>query len=280
MKEKIFVNAAFDEAIKSYIANINDKDSLKYNSFMVITIRILALIYGKLDILNPYYLNNNVAFFNNLAKYGMNRADLALFKEEFLNFYNFEKENDTKKIKIKNPYFKIVLKYLVDMFVAKKNNAEVSIIEEEKFLELAYTTHTKNYYQISYRYLNIDDEMYIEKYYYSKLNEFEMTREMELSKTISTPLNLEALNYLGIGLSNLKDMTIGDIEKAQNEVYNYFEVDATSQTRDKDLEENMNYYKRYGKKIATGNGYVDILLLMSVIVTTLSVTAIIIFSII
>ncbi|MBE6154532.1 MAG: hypothetical protein E7163_03030 [Firmicutes bacterium] len=280
MKEKVFVNIAFDEAIKSYIACLNDKDSLKYNSFIVVTIRILALIYGKLDILNPYYLNNNVAFFNNLAKYGMNRADLAVFKEEFLNFYNFEKENDTKKIKIKNPYFKTVLKYLVDMFVAKKRNADVSIVEEEKFLELTYTTHTKNYYQISYRYLNIDDERYIEKYYYSKLNEIEMTREMDLGKTISTPLNLEALNYLGIGLSNLKDMSIGDIEKAQNEVYNYFEVDATSQTRDKDLEENMNYYKMYGKKIATGNGYVDILLLMSVIVTTLSVTAIIICSII
>ena len=66
----------------------------------------------------------------------------------------------------------------------------------------------------------------------------------------------------------------------KNEAYNYFEVDANSINREEELEKNINYYKKYGKKIATGNGYVDILLLMSVIVTTLSVTAIIVFSVI
>jgi len=34
------------------------------------------------------------------------------------------------------------LKYLIDMFVAKKKNGKVSFNDEEKFLELIYTTHT------------------------------------------------------------------------------------------------------------------------------------------
>ena len=278
MKGTYFVNIAFTEAIKSYLASSENEDCLTYNSFLVVVIRILALIYGRLDILNPYYLNNSVAFFNNLAKYGMSRADIALFKEELLNFYNFDLENEKRNIKLKNPYCKKVLTYLVDMFIAKKKNAEVSYKEEDAFLELAYTTHTKNYYRMSYGYFMIDNPMYIEKYYYSKLNELEMTREIDLNKTISTDLNLEALNFIGISLSNLKNMSTQDIEKAKNEAYNYFEVDATSPTKDSELEQKMSYYKMTGRKVATGNGYVNILLLMSVIATTLSITSIIIFS--
>ena len=67
-------------------------------------------------------------------------------------------------------------------------------------------------------------------------------------------------------------------ENAKNEAYNYFMVDATSPSRDDDLESAINNFKNYGKKVTTGNGYVDILLLMSVIVTSFSVIAIIIFS--
>lgn len=278
MKEGYFVNVAFTEALKSYLASFDNKDGIMYNSFEVVVIRILALIYGRLDILNPYYLNNSVAFFNNLAKYGMSKVDIAMFKEEFLNFYNFNKNNQSSRFKVKNPYFKTTLKYLVDMFIAKKKNTGVTFSEEEQFLDLAYTTHTKSPYRISYGYLMLDDDMYIEKYYYSKLNELEMTREININETISTPLNLEALNFVGVNLSNLKDMSHDELEDAKKEAYSYFEVDASSINREEELQQKMDYYKLYGHKVTSGNGYVDILLLMSVIATSFSVLAILIFS--
>ncbi len=276
MKEEYFVNIAISRAIELYLSSSKNKDSILYNSFLVVTVRILAFIYGELDVLNPYYLNNSVAFFNNLAKYGMSRADIAIFKEEFLNYYKFEEENNNGKIKFKNPYFKNVLKYLVDMFIFKRNSVEVNYQEEEMFLDLAYTSHTKNPYRVSYNYLASENPQYIEKYYYSKVNQFDVTSD--LSKTISTNLNLEALKYVGVDLSSLKNMSKDEIENAKNEAYNYFMVDATSPSRDDDLESAINNFKNYGKKVTTGNGYVDILLLMSVIVTSFSVIAIIIFS--
>lgn len=279
MKDKEFVNKAITEAIKTYIDAKDKPNSLVYNSFLVVTIRILALIYGKTDILNPYYLDNSVVFFQNLSKYGVDKETIALFKEEFLAFYEFDLKNNKRKIKLQNPHFKNVLKYLIDMFVAKKKNGKVSFNDEEKFLELIYTTHTKNAYRISYGYLNMDDTMYTEKYYYSKLNEMDMTRELDLDKTIRTKLNLEALNVIGVNLSNLENMSVSDIEKAKNKAYNYFEVDPNSATSDDELTEKIDYYKMYGKKVTSGNGYVDILLLMSVIVTSFSVIAIIIFNI-
>ena len=75
-------------------------------------------------------------------------------------------------------------------------------------------------------------------------------------------------------------MSNAEINDSQNKAYEYFEVDAESPNREEDLNKAVDYYKLYGKKITTGNGYVDILLLMSVIVTSLSVISIIIFSII
>lgn len=223
MKEEYFVNIAISRAIELYLSSSKNKDSILYNSFLVVTVRILAFIYGELDVLNPYYLNNSVAFFNNLAKYGMSRADIAIFKEEFLNYYKFEEENNNGKIKFKNPYFKNVLKYLVDMFIFKRNSVEVTYQEEEMFLDLAYTSHTKNPYRVSYNYLASENPQYIEKYYYSKVNQFDVTSD--LSKTISTNLNLEALKYVGVDLSSLKNMSKDEIENAKNEAYNYFMVE-------------------------------------------------------
>lgn len=276
MRKGYFVNKAFDMAITKYIDSVNNKDSIEYNSFLVVTIRILILIYGKLDILNPYYLGNGVALMNNLAKFGVPKSDIALFKDDFLNFFEFAINSENQIYKKPNPYFKRVQKYLIDMFIAKKNNGDVSMEEEEKFLDLIYSTHTTNPYRISYAYLMQADLIETEKYYYTKLNELDMTKE--LSKTINENLNLEALNILGINLSNLKDMSNTAILKAQNAAYEYFEVDATDLKREDKLNDALNYYKKYGKKVTTGNGYVDILLLMSVIVTSFSIIAIIIFS--
>lgn len=166
------------------------------------------------------------------------------------------------------------------MFIAKKKKESVSLKEEETFLDLIYSSHTTNPYRIAYNYLMSDDPNFIEKYYYSKLNEMDVTREIALEKTINGNLNLEALNYLGINLSNLKNMSNEEIMKSQNKAYEYFEVDAESPKRDQDLKEAIDYYKIHGRKLTSGNGYVDILLLMSVIVTSLSVISIIIFSLI
>ncbi|MCM1053790.1 MAG: hypothetical protein NC483_07455 [Ruminococcus sp.] len=276
MKEGYFVNLAFDEAIKTYLANQQKQDGVIYNSFLVVTIRILVLIYGELNILNPYYLNNEVALFSNLSKYGLSKSDIAVFKEEFLSYYKFEEEYKKNKVKLKNPYFKTVLKSLVNMFVAKKRNGNVTFKEEEEFLDLAYTNHTTNPYRVSYSYLMGNDPTYIEDYYYNKLGEEDLTRD--LGKPIDINLNLDALKYVGVNLSNITNMNNEEIIEAKNNAYNYFDVDISSPSKDYDLEDSVNFFKLHGKKVTSGNGYVDILLLMSVIITSFSVIAIIIFS--
>ncbi len=277
MNEDYFINIAFDKALKLYIKSRDDKESVTYNSFLVVVIRLLVLIYGEADLLNPYYLGNKVVFLNNLSKYGMSNSDVALFKEELLSYYNFEIANNKDTIKVKNPYFKTILKYLTDMFVLKKKSTSVSYEDEETFLELVYTTHTKNPYRVSFSYLMNEDPTFIEKYYYSKLNELDVTKD--LSKTINMNLNLEALNYVGVNLSNLNNLSEKDLITAKDATYNYFSVDADSPMRDQELQDKLVSLKEVKyPKLTSGNGYVDILLLMSIIVTSFSVISIIFFA--
>ena len=47
MREEYFVNIAFENSIKLYIENSSNKDSVVYNTSLIVVIRILALIYGK-----------------------------------------------------------------------------------------------------------------------------------------------------------------------------------------------------------------------------------------
>ena len=278
MKGEYFINEAIEVALNNYKDSQNNKDSILYNSFLVVVIRILVLIYGEADLLNPYYLNNKITFLNNLSKYGLSKSDIAIFISDLFNFYKLEEENKKRVIKVKNPYFKNILKQLVDMFTLKRKTVGVNYIDEEEFLELCYTSHTKNPYRLSYNYLMSDDINFIEKYYYSKINELDVTKE--LSKTINMNLNLEALNYVGVNLSNVNDLNTKELASAKDAAYKYFSVDASKASRDEDLESKLKALKNLNSKtITSGNGYVDILLLMSVIVTSLSVIAIIAFTV-
>ena len=192
MNNKYFINEAFDQAIKLYVASSLNQNGLVYNSFNVIVIRILVLIYGEDRILNPYYLRDESAFFHNLTIYGFTLMNVLSFKDAFLNFYE----------------------------------------EEEKFLDLIYVNNNDPY-RYSYKYL-MDKDNYIEKYYYTKLNDFDIT------KTINLDTNMLSSYQL------LKEPT------TSNNIFKF--------------------------KLTTGNGYVDILLLMSVIVTSFSIISILIFS--
>lgn len=236
MKDEYFINEAIDEAIKLYVTSSFNQDGLIYNSFLVIVIRTLILIYGEDRILNPYYLKDEQAFYRNLTIYGYNLTDVYLFRDALLSFYQEDKEN--KKAKYQKPitFFQSVIEYLIDMFIMKKKNTNVDYLEEEKFLELIYVNNV-DAYRYSYKYL-MDKNNLTEKYYYTKLNGFDITKTF--------------------------NMEIEDLKIFNN------------QEKTTMIDEIKNLFKT---KLTSGNGYVDILLLMSVIATSFSIISILVFSI-
>ena len=85
--DSIFVNEAFSEAINDYLSSKNKPEGVKYNSFAVVVIRLLMIIYDELDILNPYYLNNEQSLNDNLEKYGYSYTKICEFKKAFQRYF-------------------------------------------------------------------------------------------------------------------------------------------------------------------------------------------------
>ena len=64
--KSFFVNEAVDKAINDYLQSKNIEESVLFNSFLVVVVRILVIIYGELDIVNPYAIKNENLFLDNL----------------------------------------------------------------------------------------------------------------------------------------------------------------------------------------------------------------------
>ena len=182
MKE-VFINEGITNCFKTFLNSQESPESIKYNTFLSVIIRLLILIYGQ-DIINSYQTANEEEFTNILSRYNISTNQIKTLYNEIQSYYSIYKDSPNSP----NPYFKYILEILIDMFIAKKTNTIVKYDEEEKFLDLAYTTSTKNAFRISYLYLIGESPLYFEKYYYTKINNFEVTKEYNLSKTMINEL--------------------------------------------------------------------------------------------
>ena len=225
--KSVFINEAFEKAINDYLKSKNQKESILYNSFLVVVIRILINIYGELDIINPYHIKNENIFDNNLLKFGAKKEDIDNLKRLFDGFYIINNRNDNAIRKEENVYFIEVQKLLIDLYNIKRINYGTTKSEMEEFYDLLYTPNTKNPLRLSYNYLNAIDVYEIDNYYKTSL------------------INKNKQNEL---------------------VINEIKVDLPE-------DDNLNLV-RQDKLITTGNGYVDILIIMSIIVTVVMVVAI------
>ena len=59
MQDSIFVSKALDEAMKLYNLSKNKKESLDYNKFLCVVIRMLVLIYGE-ELITVYNLKDKI----------------------------------------------------------------------------------------------------------------------------------------------------------------------------------------------------------------------------
>jgi len=98
MDSGIFVNEAFTYALSEYLRNKKNPEGIKYNSFFVVVVRLLTMIYDELDILNPFYLNNENSLDTNLKKYGFATENIIEFKKTLQRFYENEGENNFIKL--------------------------------------------------------------------------------------------------------------------------------------------------------------------------------------
>lgn len=267
-----FINEAFDKAVNDYLKSKDKQEGILYNSFLVVVIRILINIYGELDILNPYYMKSETAFDDNLMKYGLNKESISEFKRLLDGFYRIERKNMASLKKEINIYFIDVQKRLIDMFNLKRLSYGVTEDMRKEFFDLLYTPGTSNALRLSYNFLNAENIYEIAEYFKESMQiQKSLAKENDKEKDL---LPFETYKLFGINVSDLSKMNESEVNEINSEIYESFDIKENAINKDYLLEESIKAYKMQRNPITTGNGYVDILLVMSVIVTTLMVVVI------
>lgn len=269
----VFVNEAFTKAVNDYLKSSDQPQGIVYNSFLVVVVRMLVCMYSELDIVNPMVVDDKELLYKNLGKFGYSKDALDIFFSNLQLFYEIEKENETRNIKKKNPYFVISQKDLIDMFIAKKLNFYLTEEETLEFYDLLYTPFSKNPLRVSYNFLTADDVMEIDNYF---------KQQMRDNVKVVVPkekhyLNIKAYELLNYSMDDLNKMDSSELDRVNHQVYDYFKIRENAINKEYLLEKAIEAIERENNKVTSGNGYVDILLVMSVICTIVMVVGIITF---
>ncbi|MCI8575399.1 MAG: hypothetical protein HFI09_02910 [Bacilli bacterium] len=262
MEGNIFINQAFTNAINLYLENKQSSESTTFSTFPVTVIRTLIFIYGELDIINPFRTNNEDrmgGFDSNITKFGFSKRSLTDFKD------SFQKCFETNIIP--NVYFLKVEKYLIDMFFYRKKamgSTEEQISSFQTFLYLS-TNQNESMKKEAAKYINSFQEL--DLYFNSK--KFESNHNFVLLPYKENTLLPEAYTTLGYTLEMIAQLDDKTLSQLNNKILNFFKIDSNESEKNERLKEAISYYKRYGNSITTGNGYVDMLLLLSVIATVM-----------
>lgn len=273
---QVFINEAFTKAINDYLKSVEQPKGVVYNSFLVVVIRLLIIMYSELDIVNPMVINDEDLLKNNLAKYGYSKNNLDIFFSDLQVYYELEKDNENKTIKVKNPYFITVQKELIDMLIAKKLNFHLKEKEVQDFYSLLYTPYSKNPLQVSYNFLIADDVLEIDNYFKKQMKEnvkVVVPREKHY-------LNVKAYELLNYSMDQINNMDANEIDRVNHQVYDYFKIRENAINKEYLLDKAIEAIEREKNKVTSGNGYVDILLIMSIICTVIMVVGIITFIVI
>ena len=209
--------------------------------------------------------------YNNLTKFGYSKDSLKIFFSNLQVYYDNEKAGV-----VKNPYFITVQKDLIDMFIAKKLNYRITIEETKEFYNLLYTPYCPNPLQVSYNFLMAEDVLEIDRYFKKEMKE----NVKEIKPREKNLLNVKAYEILNYSMSDIENMDYSQIDKLNHQVYDYFKIRENAINKEYLLEKAIEAIEREKNKVTSGNGYVDILLIMSIICTIIMLVGIFAFIIV
>ncbi len=259
-----FVNEAIDKAIKDYLTSKDKEESVLYNSFLVVVIRMLNNIYGELDIINPYQVKNEASFDSNLMKYGASKEVIDNFKRLFDGFYKIDKRNNNSVKREDNPYFIEVQKILIDLFTLKRVNYGLTENDSKDFFDLLYTPGSSNALRQSYNYLNSSNNPYEIAEYFKKSYEQQSKVKTEDKKDLMPFDVYKLFNY---SIADISKMDSNEINKLNSQIYKAFNISNNALNKEYLLSEKLKNLRAQKEPITSGNGYVDILLVMGMLVT-------------
>ena len=234
-----FINNALTEAIIKYISYKNNNTP---NDFLINVIITLSNIYGETDIINPFNLKDSKSFQTNMLKYGLDDIKLNKFYSDLDKYYEISKQQVQY-----NPFINFILEDLIDMFIIKYNNMNLTSNEIDNF-KLLINTLFKNDYATKY----LNSEIY-------KINNplnFKLIKKNLLRKDV----------YEAFGLTNEKvdKLTQEDVDNINAQILAYYRLSPIEPNlNDKIIEAVNNKPDKLSLKLAQNPDIVTILLLVT-----------------
>ncbi len=266
---KPFINDVINKAIEDYLKYKQMPDNEAFSRFPVLAIRTLIYIYGELDIINPYITRNEQSmggFDSNLMKYGFTKDKIEDFKDSFLRY-----EKDLINQTIPNEGLISIEKYLMEMYLLKEKSMHLTKDDEALFNSYLYFPENTNQTVQNNLFLIGDNPSYLKRYFQSIAYETRHNFSFEEVRRVTfPPLAYQVLGYNMTQVNALNDI---DLKKVNENVLNFFRINPDEENKEEMLLKAISYYQKYGNRLTSGNGYVDLLLFLSVLVTTLFITA-------
>ena len=149
------------------------------------------------------------------------------------------------------------------MFALKKKSMDLKESEIDSFKDLLYTVKSPNPLITSYNFLMAKDVNEIENYF-EKIVKENVYKKKEREKK---KLNIDAYEILKYSLEDINKMDADQLDEVNKKVYNYFDINENAINKDYLLDKAVFDFNNPKPSFSTGNGYVDILLILSIVVT-------------
>jgi len=250
----IFINEGINQGIVNYIKYMNNEEIDKVHYFEFYVIKTLTIIYGEINIINPFKLKKEESFYKNLSLFGLKKSELNLFIN-YLDEYNkwLNKPDSLKKTKLITQIQTII----INMILLKSNFHKISneeILKYDEFLKPEEGDLKKVYDLIS-----LDSE-FTKSFWERKKHHISPGITLEKVEPVLLPED----EYIKFGF------TMEELKKLPNMKINEINDKILKQKAEEEAGGRAKFDPR--KLVLTsGSGFVDTLVLLSIIVTEIMI---------
>lgn len=248
--KKNFINAFIDNGISNYLLMKNNMIYEKEHTFEVYVIKALCKIYGEINIINPYKIHSENSFKCNLLMYGLTEKEMELLFSYFNSYENWLNSDNVGKTDLTAKIEKV----LVNMLLIKCRKRMISEEDLEWFSQ--FFDPVDNNLSKLHSLITLDNDA-VPNYW--KRKKMGLTNKISLVD-IRTDL-LAKDDYASYGIN------IKDVEKMSHDQV----IELNGKIQEKEKKERNVLFKPKKIIISSGSGFVDTLMLLSIMATEVMV---------
>ena len=249
----IFINDSIDAGISNYLLIKQNKNYDKAHIFETYIVRCLCKIYGDINILNPYRINNVNSFKANLIMYGLSEKEMNEFISLMVDYSKWL--NSEKKVGKTDITSKIEI-ILINMIIYRNKIIKFTSGEIE-FFDKYFDPKNNNFATLHNL---ITKDINIVPMYWSRKKVL-LNNNIKIKKIRNDLLSSNVYDKYGIDKEEVSRMSEEKVRNINNRILE----------SEKDTEKRNKKFIPKNLIITSGNGFVDTLMLLSIMTTEIMI---------